>query len=354
MVTRRSESRGAAKKSDAVPRSMVAQLNEPKSKLTDLAYQMIEEAIVTLRIRPGTALSEQALSEMTGIGRTPIREAIQRLAREHLVLVLPQRGLLVSEMNVNKQLKLLEIRREIERLICRSAAKRASDSERQSFRRLADEFAKYAARNDDVAFVRADREFNELSISAARNEFAEGAMRMLHGLSRRFWYLHPESVTSIPARASLSWPLVWMSSSAALEAARRSRARGVVADFSRLASLLGGDFAARTTPRPAPCAVCRIRGLLHPMTGARASIAGREQLAVEPRERLGRPVIGAQPQDQPAPALDEPARPVDQLLHHRLDPPALGRMAHRGVWPQQAALAHQAQDVHRQCCKLAH
>ena len=65
-------------------------------------------------------------------------------------------------MNVNKQLKLLEIRREIERLICRSAAKRASDSERQSFRRLADEFAKYAARNDDVAFVRADREFNEL------------------------------------------------------------------------------------------------------------------------------------------------------------------------------------------------
>jgi DNA-binding GntR family transcriptional regulator len=56
---------------------------------------------------------------MTGIGRTPIREAIQRLAREHLVLVLPQRGLLVSEMNVNKQLKLLEIRREIERLICR-------------------------------------------------------------------------------------------------------------------------------------------------------------------------------------------------------------------------------------------
>jgi DNA-binding GntR family transcriptional regulator len=162
VVTRRSESRGAAKKSDAVPRSMVAQLNEPKSKLTDLAYQMIEEAIVTLRIRPGTALSEQALSEMTGIGRTPIREAIQRLAREHLVLVLPQRGLLVSEMNVNKQLKLLETRREIERLICRSAAKRASDSERQSFRRLADEFTKYAARSDDVAFVRADREFNEL------------------------------------------------------------------------------------------------------------------------------------------------------------------------------------------------
>ncbi len=187
MVIRRSGSRGASQTSGAAPRSMATRLNEPKAKLTDLAYQMIEEAIVTLRIRPGTSLSEQALSEMTGIGRTPIREAIQRLAREHLILVMPQRGLLVSEMNVNKQLKLLETRREIERLICRSAAKRASDSERQSFRRLADEFTKYAARSDDVAFVRADREFNELCLSAASNEFAEGAMRMLHGLSRRFW-----------------------------------------------------------------------------------------------------------------------------------------------------------------------
>jgi len=52
---------------------------------------------------------------MTGIGRTPIREAVQRLAREHLIIVLPQRGLLVSEMDVVRQLRLLETRREIER-----------------------------------------------------------------------------------------------------------------------------------------------------------------------------------------------------------------------------------------------
>mgnify|MGYP000001588196 CR=1 FL=1 len=202
MVTRRTESRGAAQKRDAAPMSMAAHI-EPKVKLTDLAYQVIEEAIVTLRIPPGTAISEQTLSEMTGIGRTPIREAIQRLAREHLILVMPQRGLLVSEMNVNKQLKLLETRRELERLICRSAAKRANDAERLSFRRLANEFTKYAARNDDVAFVRADREFNELCLSAARNEFAEGAMRMLHGLSRRFWYLHYKQTADMPEMANL-------------------------------------------------------------------------------------------------------------------------------------------------------
>lgn len=175
----------------------------PRATLTDRAYEIIEEAIVTLRLPPGTAISENALSEMTGIGRTPIREAIQRLARENLILVLPQRGLLVSEMDVAKQLRLLETRREIERLIARSAARRATDEERRAFARLADEFTKSAARNDDMTFIRADREFNELCLTAARNEFADGAMRLLHGLSRRFWYLHYKQAADMPEMGRL-------------------------------------------------------------------------------------------------------------------------------------------------------
>jgi DNA-binding GntR family transcriptional regulator len=171
--------------------------------LTEQAYEMIEEAIVTLRISPGAAVSEQALSEMTGIGRTPVREAIQRLAREHLVQVLPQRGLLVSPIDVGKQLRLLETRREIERLICRSAARRATEDQKTRFAELAAEFMTASANNDDVTFIRADREFNELCLAAARNEFAEGAMRMLHGLSRRFWYLHYKQAADMPEMAKL-------------------------------------------------------------------------------------------------------------------------------------------------------
>lgn len=176
---------------------------EPKTRLTDLAYEKIEEAIVTLVIPPGAAISEQDLVDMTGIGRTPIREAIQRLAREHLVVVVPQRGLLVAEVDVGKQLKLLETRREIERLVCRSAARKASAEERQRFAKLAEEFERSSSRNDSVAFIRADREFNELCLGAARNEFAEGAMRMLHGLSRRFWYLHYKQSPDMPEMAKL-------------------------------------------------------------------------------------------------------------------------------------------------------
>jgi DNA-binding GntR family transcriptional regulator len=175
----------------------------PNAKLTDLAYEQLEEAIVTLRIPPGTSVSELTLSKATGIGRTPIREAIQRLAREHLILILPQRGLLIPEIDVSKQLRLLETRREIERLVCRSAAKRSTPAERERFARLADEFMVAGAANDDATFIRSDREFNELCLTAARNEFSEGAMRLVHGLSRRFWYYHYKQAADLPEISKL-------------------------------------------------------------------------------------------------------------------------------------------------------
>jgi len=198
MATRRA----ARPKSNPAP-TEAPSLAGPATKLPELAYQILEEAIVTLKLPPGAVVSEQALAEMTGIGRTPIREAIQRLAREHLIVVLPQRGLLVAQVDIHKQLKLLETRREIERLICSSAARRANQDERKRFARLAEEFTKAAGKNDDIAFMRADREFNELSLAAARNEFAEGAMRALHGLSRRFWYMHFKQSPDTPVMARL-------------------------------------------------------------------------------------------------------------------------------------------------------
>lgn len=200
---RLSKTKSSSRNSVATASRTGAHLPEPRAKLTDLAYKLIEEAIVTLRIPPGTALSEQALSEMTDIGRTPIREAIQRLAREHLILVLPQRGLLVSEIDLTKQLKVLETRRAVERLICRSAAKRATVDERKKFARLSEEFVASADKKDERAFMNADKEFNELCLYAARNEFAEAAMRSLNGLSRRFWYLHYKQSADLPETARL-------------------------------------------------------------------------------------------------------------------------------------------------------
>ena len=158
--------------------------------LTDRAYHKLEEMIVTLQLEPGQVLSEAQLAEDLNIGRTPVREALQRLASEGLVNVLPRRGVLVSEINPSRQLALLELRREIERLCARKAAQRTTPEERLRFAALADALAAAADTRDDAAFMRLDLEFNEIMIEASRNEFAERAMRRIQGLSRRFWFQH--------------------------------------------------------------------------------------------------------------------------------------------------------------------
>lgn len=169
--------------------------------LTDRAYRKLEEMIVTLQLAPGAVVSETALSERLGIGRTPIREALQRLARERLIVVLPRRGIMVPEVNIRTQLRLLETRREVERLLARLAAKRATEPMRQRFREIAAGMESAAKANDDVTFMRLDREFNMLGLEAAQNEFAAGAMMLMHGLSRRFWYIHYKEVADMPATA---------------------------------------------------------------------------------------------------------------------------------------------------------
>jgi DNA-binding GntR family transcriptional regulator len=138
--------------------------------LTDQAYRELEEEITTLRIPPGALVSEALLSERFGVGRTPIREALQRLAREGLVVIMPRRGVVVSDIDVAAQLRLLEVRRELERLMVRGAVRRASKQQRKRFQEIASGMDQAAKRADALAFMRLDREFNLLLLEAAGNE----------------------------------------------------------------------------------------------------------------------------------------------------------------------------------------
>ena len=162
----------------------------PDLTLTDRAYQQLEELITTLVLPPGMVLGEQNLVQRLGIGRTPIREALQRLARDGLVVVMPRRGILVSDINVRTQLRLLETRRVLERLIARLAAERSTKEEREVFAGIAQDMRETASASDDLAFMRLDRQFNDLIATASRNEFAVRSLESMAGLSRRFWYQH--------------------------------------------------------------------------------------------------------------------------------------------------------------------
>ncbi len=171
--------------------------------LTDRAYREIEEAIVTLRLKPGDILSEQMLASATGIGRTPIREALQRLAIEGLVTILPRKGILVSAINPRSQLLVFEVRRELERMLSRNGAERATKEQRAQALQIAKSIDRAVKSNDDISFMRLDRELNQLILEAGHNEYAARAMKLTQGLSRRFWYVHYRVAADLPHCARL-------------------------------------------------------------------------------------------------------------------------------------------------------
>ncbi|MGA7040078.1 MAG: GntR family transcriptional regulator, partial [Pseudolabrys sp.] len=171
--------------------------------LTERAYRAVEEEIVTLRLKPSQVLSEQMLSATFDIGRTPIREALQRLAREGLVAILPRKGILVSDINPRNQLLVLEVRRELERLLSRAGAERATKEQREQLQEIARGMDRASKANDDIAFMRLDRELNRLMIEAGHNDYAARSMKLLQGLSRRFWYMHYREAADLPLCARL-------------------------------------------------------------------------------------------------------------------------------------------------------
>jgi DNA-binding GntR family transcriptional regulator len=176
---------------------------KPCASLTDEAYAALEERIVTLEMAPGSDVSEQALCQEIGLGRTPVREALQRLAREGLVAILPRKGIRVTETDASRQLLVLEVRRELERLLSRTAAVRAAREQRDALREIANGMGRAAETCDDRAFMRLDRAMNLLVMSAAHNEYAAGAMRLINGQSRRFWFQHYRQAADLPLCARL-------------------------------------------------------------------------------------------------------------------------------------------------------
>ncbi|MES2107036.1 MAG: GntR family transcriptional regulator, partial [Pseudomonadota bacterium] len=103
----------------------------PKLRAADVAYDAIESMIVTLKLKPGSPIVESELVDVTGLGRTPLREALMRMSSNGLIVQLPRRGLIISDIEAAEHMTLIETRRVIERLIASSAARRASPQQRE-------------------------------------------------------------------------------------------------------------------------------------------------------------------------------------------------------------------------------
>jgi DNA-binding GntR family transcriptional regulator len=158
--------------------------------LADKAYDCLETMIVTLVLQPGQVVSEAELCQQIGIGRTPLREAVQRLAGERLLNILPRRGVMVSTVNLTDQLALLETRRVLDRLVAQKAARHATADQRDALKTNADAIQAAATSGNISEFMQLDHACDLILEQAARNPYASRASAPLHTHCRRFWYLY--------------------------------------------------------------------------------------------------------------------------------------------------------------------
>jgi len=158
------------------------------SSLAEQAYTLLEEKLVTLQLEPGSMVSEGDLIGLTGIGRTPVREAIQRLAYQELFKVIPRKGLQVSPVSRSGMLNILETRKPLERLVVHRASLNAKDDQRSGLAAIAREMA--ISHDRFEKFLRLDHQLDDLLDECAGNPFTATALAPLRSHSRRFWYFH--------------------------------------------------------------------------------------------------------------------------------------------------------------------
>ncbi|MGV8891884.1 MAG: GntR family transcriptional regulator [Burkholderiaceae bacterium] len=164
---------------------------------TEKAYVLLEEMIVTGELPPGSQWSENVLSERLGIGRSPTRDALQKLAFQRLVYIAPRQGIFISEIDYQGQLKIIQSRREIEKLIVAQAALYATEQERAEMSKLIAELEKLKIQRDMQKYMRVHFNLTKAVGNAARNIYAAEFYAMLQTLARRFLYFHQDRYPSL-------------------------------------------------------------------------------------------------------------------------------------------------------------
>lgn len=154
---------------------------------TEQAVAMLQGMIERGELAPGSMVSERTIVELIGLGRTPIREAIQRLAPSYMIRVHASRGIEIPAITVEDQLSRLEVRRAVEVLAVDLASKRASKTQREAMQSLASRLEGQFTLQEYTDTI---RETHALILDAAGNRYLGSLMLPLQGLSRRFWIVH--------------------------------------------------------------------------------------------------------------------------------------------------------------------
>ena len=162
--------------------------------LSERAYHEIRRMIVRLELAPGAVIRDDELQRVLGLGRTPIREALQRLVRDQFVTVIPRRGMFVSGVDVSDLALLYETRARLEPYAMRLACARGTATHWDEMSRVLE-----TARGDSTPdeLLQVDRRCREIVWEAAANRFLTDTLDMLYAHSDRLWHLYLGDVADL-------------------------------------------------------------------------------------------------------------------------------------------------------------
>jgi DNA-binding GntR family transcriptional regulator len=157
-------------------------------RLSEKAYRLIKEKVVTLELPPSAVIDEHILMQELDLGRTPIREALQRLDSEGLVNIVPRRGTFVNDISVTDLQKIFELRIVLEGFCARLAAQRITNEQLKRMESVLQDLEQLQD-GDPQALMSIDKRFHRLLYASADNEFMADILNRLYDLSLRLWHL---------------------------------------------------------------------------------------------------------------------------------------------------------------------
>jgi DNA-binding GntR family transcriptional regulator len=163
-------------------------MEEKPGSQSHQAFLALESMIVTLKLKPGSFVTERQLIELTGQGRTPVREAIQKLSWQGLVAVRPRVGLQITSLQETDHAHVMATRRQLEPLAARLLAIHANAEDRDRLLACATSMMDCSATGDMAGFLTADKVFDEIMEAACPNRFLTHALAPLQSHSRRIWF----------------------------------------------------------------------------------------------------------------------------------------------------------------------
>lgn len=207
--------------------------------LSQQAYEQLKYMIVTSKLAPGSVIDEAQLQEELQLGRTPIREALKRLALESLVSIVPRRGIFVTNIGISDLQRLLEVRLELETLATRLAAQRGTSEHWQRLEQLVFELSELDSENDNE-IIHLDEAFHEIIYDAADNHFLHEAITVLLTLNERLWYYFLPDIGGLE-RTNHDHRLIWESLAAGDgEQAAEQMKQHILSSQERLRSVMLG------------------------------------------------------------------------------------------------------------------